>query len=119
MKRILKLISIVASVIMITALVACGHEPVNVEDTGELISGKYVWTLGDGSSSYTFDTEEKLVVNEYLDNRIEYSYVIAIENDEKIIRLTNLENGKVSEYLFYYGDGYVEISSERYELVEE
>ena len=63
-------------------------------DTGEVLSGKYSMSLGStGSSTYTFDGDK--VTNVYNDTTIEYTYVLAVENGEKVIKLTTTdEDGK-------------------------
>ena len=122
MKRIVSLF-IIAALLMVSILstTSCGG-PQNVDNTGDIIEGKYQWSLGSsvGASTYTFDGNK--VTNEYYTDgkvTIEYTYVIAVENGVTVIRLTDLSTNKTSSYTFYKGDGYVEISDQRYDLVKE
>lgn len=68
-------------------------------DTGEVLSGTYVSDVGVGSSKYVFDG--KKVTNTYVVNgettTIEYNYVIAVENGEKVIKLTTVNDDGVEE----------------------
>ena len=93
----------------------------NVENTGETFDGTYMWSLGEGgSSTYTFEGNK--VTNRYYtthENVIEYTYVIAIEDGVKVIQLTDLSDNRVYEYEFREGNGYVVISGQRYDKVEE
>ena len=119
MKKLITTLTALA--VLLVALTAC-FAPENVDDTGHRLTGKYQWSLGSyvGASTYTFDGDR--VTNEYYTDEkqvIEYTYVIAVEGGQQVIRLTDLSNGKTATYEFGYGSDYVEISGQRYDLVEE
>ncbi len=121
MKR--RVLTFLTLVFLIFALASCG-EPVNIDDTGETVSGKYVWSISIGvsmESSWTFDGNT--VTNRYyngLDYVEEtYNYVIGIKNNVKVIKLFSTEGFASYEYEFDYGNGYVMIAGERYEIEEE
>ena len=123
MKKILKsLIILTVTALAVLSVSSCFAKP-DTPDTGDRLSGTYEWTLGSsvGSSTYTFNGNR--VVNEYwYDSEqivIEYTYVIAIDGGAEVIRLTDLSTGQTAEYDFAKGNGYIEISGQRYDLVEE
>lgn len=74
-------------------------------DTGEVISGTYSMELQNaGASEYIFDGNK--VTNVYNGNTIEYTYVIAIENGVKVIKLTTVDddgNQKTTTHEFERG----------------
>ena len=107
---------------MIFAFFSCA--PVNIEDTGERISGTYVWSISIGvSMESTWSFDEDTVTNRFYNglDYVEqtYTYVIGIDNGVKVIRLTPIDGYGVIEYEFDYGTGYVMIQGERYETPEE
>ena len=117
-RRILVLFILVFTIF---TLVACGT-PQNVDDTGEHVSGTYVWSINIGvsmESSWIFDEETNTGTNRYhngLDYVEEsYNYVIAIKDGVKVIKLRSEEGITHLEYEFDYGRGYVMIAGERYE----
>ena len=115
------LIILTVTALAVLSVSSCFSKP-DVPDTGDRLTGKYEWSLGSavGSSTYTFNGNR--VVNEYwYDSEqvvIEYTYVIAIDGGVEVIRLTDISNGQTAEYEFAKGDGYIEISGQRYELVD-
>lgn len=61
-------------------------------NTGETISGTYSMELQNaGASEYIFDGNK--VTNIYNGNTVEYTYVLAIENGVKVIKLTTMGEG--------------------------
>ena len=103
-------------------LVSCA--PADVEDTGERVSGKYVWSISVGismESSWTFEGSSVTVSYhnglDYVEQT--YDYVIGIKDGVKVIKLYYPGDGFVSfEYDFEYGEGYVIIAGEFYEAEE-
>lgn len=88
-------IVVIVGVVLGIHLVSKGAE--NVENTGEVIEGVYVMNLsaeGGNSSKYAFSGNS--VINTYSSNgetvTVEYTYVIAIEKGEKVIKLTKNDN---------------------------
>ena len=67
-----------------------GETNLDNPDTGEIIAGTYSMELQNaGSSEYTFDGNK--VTNVYNGTTIEYTYVIAIENGVKVLKLTTVD----------------------------
>lgn len=121
MKR--RLFGVFVLVFIVFLMCSC-HEPVNVEDTGETVSGTYVWSINIGvtmESAWIF--EGNSVTNRYYNGldyvEESYTYVIGIKNDVKVIKLYTTGNIPLAEYEFDYGDGYVMIAGERYETPED
>lgn len=121
MKR--RLFGVFILVFIVFLMCSC-HEPVNVEDTGETVSGTYVWSINIGvtmESAWIF--EGNSVTNRYYNGldyvEESYTYVIGIKNDVKVIKLYTTGNIPFAEYEFDYGDGYVMIAGERYETPED
>ena len=115
------IISVLALIVLICVFVSCGT-PQNVDDTGERVAGTYVWSISIGvsmESTWIFDEDSNTVTNRYyngLDYVDEtYSYVVAIKDGVKVIKLKSVEGYSSLEYEFDYGRGYVMIAGERYE----
>ena len=115
----------VALVLFVSSLVSCGA-PEDVEDTGERISGTYVWSVDIGismESTWIFEEDSNTVTNrrynglDYVEES--YTYVIGIRDGVKVIKLSAIENSARHEYEFDYGRGYVIIEGERYETPKE
>ena len=102
---------VLALIPIIITLVTKGDSPTNNPNTGKTLEGTYSMSTASGtysgSSSYTFDGNK--VTNTYFDGEdtvtVEYTYVIAIENDIEVIKLTPAteENAKAQSYEFYTG----------------
>lgn len=107
-------------------------EPQNVADTGETLDGEYSLSMSAGafatSASYSFDGRK--VTEKYYDTSTreivtkEYTYVIAIVNGEKVIKLTPADgSGTTTSHGFYTGTfngkPFISINEEKYFKVEE
>ena len=119
------IISVLALIVLICVFVSCGT-PQNVDDTGERVTGTYVWSLNIGismESTWIFDEDSNTVTNRYyngLDYVEEaYSYGIGIKDGIKVIKLKRVEGYSQLEYDFDYGRGYVMIAGELYETPAE
>ena len=76
-----------------------GGDAIDNPDTGIVLSGTYSENVGVGSSKYTFN--ENNVTNVYVVNgeekTIDYTYVIAIEDGVKVIKLTTVGEDGIEE----------------------
>ncbi len=117
-KKKIKVAAVIAAAVIVLALIPIiitlatkNDTPENNPDTGETFFGIYSMNASSGSysgsSTYSFD--ENNVTNTYFNGEktvtVEYTYVIAIENGERVIRLTpkGESDSKTVSYGFYTG----------------
>lgn len=111
-RQTLVIVSVIVFVFLLAAVPILIHVTSNEEappvvdtpDTGEVIDGTYSMSLEVGSSKYIFDGNK--VTNIFGDTTIEYTYVIAVENGVKVIKLTTVDkegNSKTTTHEFETG----------------
>ena len=119
-------IALIVAIVPI-AIIGCSKDDSassDTQNTGEVLSGTYAIEIANaGSSKYIFDGDK--VTNIYNDTTVEYTYVIAIEDGVRVIKLTTLdEDGekKTTTHEFYEGSmgdrAFISINDSYYYLVE-
>ena len=119
-------IALIVAIVPIAIIGCSKDDPASsdTQNTGEVLSGTYAIEIANaGSSKYIFDGDK--VTNIYNDTTVEYTYVIAIEDGVRVIKLTTLdEDGekKTTTHEFYEGSmgdrAFISINDSYYYLVE-